>query len=96
MNEHMDNERLKTILNRIGKRIFVQYYELFHNKALSHKMKIDSMQAKDSSGANICISYANQIIEAGRQLDALKLIVASRADQPTRDKAKYILGNSKI
>lgn len=95
----MDDRKLKDWLKSVGKRIFVQCFELFldNYNALKHHEIATLMPQYDLEGAtNNPIntlprkaSYAIDIFKKGRQLDALRLCInAKKIPENIKDKAQ--------
>ena len=85
-----DNEDLDTMLNKIGKRIFVDYYYIFktddspEDKLIDEGFTLNSRRSRSSS--------ARRIFRDGLHLAALKNIIQSpKIDEETLVKAKYLL-----
>jgi hypothetical protein len=92
----MDDKKIERSLNRIGKACFVTHYELFRDKArteppfvVDYLMKTEKY---NESGATIRASYAKQIFNAGRHVEALKIVARSeRIPQESASKARMLL-----
>lgn len=83
---------LTRLLNSIGKRVFVQYYEVFSNKSMNNEEKILKLPKEYKiTGSRTRVTCANRIFELGLEKEALKLIVNSRTEQKSIEKAKYLL-----
>lgn len=88
--DYADNEDLDTMLNKIGKRIFIDYYYIFktddnpEDQLISEDFTLNSRRSRSSS--------ARKIFRDNLQLAALKNIIQSpRLDEETLDKAREIL-----
>ncbi|WP_339158318.1 hypothetical protein MKX50_02455 [Paenibacillus sp. FSL W8-0186] len=80
------------LLNSIGKSVFVEYYEVFSNKSMSNEEKILKLpKERKITGSRTMITCANRIFEYGLEKEALKIIVNSRIEQESIDKARYLL-----
>ncbi|MBU3075695.1 hypothetical protein [Clostridium estertheticum] len=84
-----------TLLNSIGKKTFVKYYETFKDTAISHqemidRLAVDSQKFTHTSRANKT-SSARRIFKEGLESEALRIIVDSRADLDTVEKARKLL-----
>jgi len=85
-----DNEDLDSMLNKIGKRIFVDYYNIFktddnpEDKLIDEEFTLNSRRSRSSS--------ARRIFRDGLHLAALKNIIQSpKIDEETLVKAKDLL-----
>lgn len=85
-----DNEDLDTMLNKIGKRIFVDYYYTFkidddpEDKLIDEDFTLNSRRSRSSS--------ARRIFREGLHLEALKNIIqSSKLDEKIVEKAKNLL-----
>ena len=89
----MNEEQLAKSLNSIGKRSFVEDYEIYSNKELTVQKKIQILTNHySSSGATIRVSFAEKVFKNNKQLEALKLIIDSlRITQSLKDKAKELI-----
>ena len=80
------------LLNSVGKKIFVEYYEVFSNPNLTNEEKVDRLPKHYAvSGSKTRVNCANRIFEAGLERDALKLVINSKADSEAIKKATIIL-----
>ncbi len=84
-----------TLLNSIGKKTFVKYYETFKDADVSHqemidRLALDSQKFTPTSKANKT-SSARRIFREGLEIEALLIIVDSRADLDTVEKARKLL-----
>jgi len=89
----VDDKKLERSLNSIGKACFVNHYELFRDKSCADVLFVVDFLVKNeqytNAGAQIRVSDAKAIFNAGRQVDALKIIVQSqRLPQESVDKAR--------
>lgn len=89
----MNEEQLVESLNSIGKKSFVEDYDIYGNKELTVQKKIQVLTNRYSSnGAAIRVSFADKVFKNNKQLDALKLIINSpRMPQSLKAKAKELL-----
>jgi prevent-host-death family protein len=89
--EEQSNESLETLLNKIGKKTFVDYYYVFKEdvnpeEKLPDNFTLNSRRSRSSS--------ARKIFKNGLEIAALNNIIqSSRLDDDTLDNAKTILGN---
>lgn len=89
--EEQSDESLETLLNKIGKKIFVDYYYVFKEdinpeERLSDNFTLNSRRSRSSS--------ARKIFKNGMEIAALNNIIQSfRLDEDTLDNAKIILKN---
>jgi len=88
--DHADNDDLDTMLNKIGKRIFVEYYNVFkaddkpEDKLTDEGFSLNSRRSRSSS--------ARRIFRDDIQIAALKNIIQSpKLDVETLEKAKDLL-----
>ena len=88
--DHADNEDLDTMLNKIGKRVFIEYFYIFkaddnpEDKLINEEFTLNSRRSRSSS--------ARKIFRDGLQLSALKNIIQSpKLDEEILVKAKEIL-----
>lgn len=86
----MNDQQLQRSLNSIGKRCFVKYFEEFRSSndvaALLEREEGYTFKACRSR-----TSHAKSIIKARREQDALDIIIRSKADALTKNKAAAIL-----
>lgn len=83
---------LTRLLNSIGKRVFVEYYEVFSNKSMNNEEKILKLPKKYKiTGSRTRVTCANRIFELGLEKEALKIIINSRTEQNSIEKARYLL-----
>lgn len=88
--DHADNEDLDTMLNKIGKRVFIEYYYIFkaddnpEDKLINEEFTLNSRRSRSSS--------ARKIFRDGLQLSALTNIIQSpMLDEEILAKAKEVL-----
>lgn len=82
------------LLNSIGKRVFVEYYEVLSNKYMTNEEKISKLPKEYKiSGSRTRITCANRIFEAGLEKEALHLIINSRTERKAIERAETILKN---
>lgn len=80
----MNKEELNRKLNSVGKQVFVEHFELFQKYAsgrLSREQAIEelvSLGVSNDSGAGIRVGNAKLIFEAGKEMDALSIILDSK------------------
>ncbi|PQP82708.1 hypothetical protein C0Q44_14995 [Paenibacillus sp. PCH8] len=85
---------LVRLLNSIGKRVFVEYYEVFSNNKMSKDEKIAKLPEEYKiDGSRIRVNCANKIFESGLEKKALNIIVNSRTEKKAIEKAKTLLKN---
>lgn len=83
---------LNRLLNSIGKKVFVDYFEMFSNKNLSNDEKVSLLpQHYSISGSRTRVSCANRIFDAGLEKEALKIIINSRSEERAIEQAKALL-----
>lgn len=89
----MNEDGLVRLLNSIGKRSFVEDYEIYSNKDLTMQRKIQVLSNRYSSnGATIRVSFVDKIFKNNKQLDALQIIIDSpRITQSIKTKAKELI-----
>ncbi|WP_409274904.1 hypothetical protein V1499_06955 [Neobacillus sp. SCS-31] len=89
----MNIGKLEMALKSIGKRSFVDDYEIYNNKQLSKTKKIEMLsEIYTSNGATIRVSFAEDTFEHGKQKEALLLIMDSpRLSAEVKEKAKNLL-----
>ena len=83
----MNDDELIKSLNRIGKAAFVRYFHELRqgNDAMLHG-------EYTSAGSAIRMSYSRRIFSAGRERDALEIIVSSaRVPEQVRKKARQLM-----
>ena len=96
---HIDTEYLEGLLNRVGKRVFLEYYFQFKSLSQPHVSNADivdiivenfTLKSKQSR-----TSKAKRIFNEGLHLNALALIIESQHPQieMLKPKAKQILRN---
>lgn len=83
------------VLNSIGKRTFIKYYEAFKDSDISNQEMIDrlGLDSKDFSTLAKAskTSKARKIFREGLEIEALLIIVDSRADLDVVEKARKLL-----
>ncbi|MEW9053952.1 MAG: hypothetical protein AB2392_22555 [Neobacillus sp.] len=89
----MNTEKLENALKSIGKKSFVEEYEVYSKHNMSSKLKINLLSEKYSkNGATIRVSFAEEIIKNKKQKEALEIIINSpRITYEVKEKAKTIL-----
>ncbi|MEC0183117.1 hypothetical protein [Paenibacillus peoriae] len=85
---------LVRLLNSIGKRVFVEYYEVFSNNQMSNDEKISKLPEEYKiNGSRTRVNCANKIFESGLEKEALNIIVNSRTEKKAIEKAETLLKN---
>lgn len=89
----MTNERLENALKSIGKKSFVEDYNVYCNPSFTSTKKIEILSKKYSqNGAGIRVSFAEDIFKEGKQKEALEIIINSpRISNEVKKQAKEIL-----
>jgi|GEM_PF-873881 len=84
-----------TLLNSIGKRTFIKYYEAFKDMDISHPEMIDRLALDPQKFSSITMpnktSSARRIFREGLEIEALQIIVESRTDVESVKKARILL-----
>lgn len=82
------------LLNSIGKKIFIDYYDDFRNvpdkKELAMKLLRENPRATTLSGQTTRIACAIRIFENQLQIEALDIIINAKLDDGTIAKAKKL------
>ncbi|MBR0576458.1 DUF1413 domain-containing protein [Proteiniclasticum sp. BAD-10] len=88
--DHPENEDIDTLLNKIGRRVFIEYYYVFkaddnpEEKLIKEEFTLNSRRSRSSS--------ARKIFRDGLQVLALKSIIqSSKLDEEILARAKNIL-----
>jgi hypothetical protein len=95
----MNDDELIRKLNSIGKTAFVLYFDLFKSYSqgmLSKSEIIEQLVNQDvsnESGAAIRCSNAILVFRAGREVDALWLVLDSKLDVQLKTRAEQIIEN---
>lgn len=80
------------LLNSIGKRVFVEYYDVFSNNNLTTVEKIEKLPKEYAiNGSKTRVYCASKIFENGLELDALKIVTQAKVDDEVKDKANMII-----
>jgi hypothetical protein len=83
------------VLNSIGKRTFIKYYENFKDSDISNQEMIDTLglDPKDFSpfAKASKTSKSRKIFREGLEIEALLIIIDSRADLESVEKARKLL-----
>ena len=83
-----------TLLNSIGKKTFIKYYEAFKDTDISHQQVIDKLsldtQKITSTYRTNKTSSARRIFREGLELEALQIILGSKADIEAVTKARML------
>ncbi|MEH7223859.1 hypothetical protein V7112_08560 [Bacillus sp. JJ1566] len=92
----MKKTQLDEAIKSIGKKSFVEDYEVYSNSNLSKEEKVNELSKKYSrNGSLIRVSFAEKIFGNSMQLEALNLIVTSpRVSEEIKHKAKNIIINN--
>lgn len=89
---NMDYDKLVRLLNSIGKRVFVEYYDVFKDSTLSTNEKIAKLPLNYKiTGTRTRINCAKRIFEVRKQADALRIIIESKTDVKIKNMAKELL-----
>lgn len=87
----MNDTQLDRSISSIGKSCFVEYFEMFSNKAISNEDAVDMVMKNENyeeSGAKTRVSQSRHTISSGRAKDALIIIATSqRVPKTVSDKA---------
>lgn len=96
----MQKANLEALLNRVGKRVFIEYYYQLKDLAITSKSnqnvinRIDEIFTDKSKASRT--SKAKRIFREGLQIEALESIVqakSNKVDDNVRDRAKQLLIN---
>jgi mRNA-degrading endonuclease HigB of HigAB toxin-antitoxin module len=89
----MNRDKLENALKSIGKKSFVEDYEVYSNHNISLNKKVEVLSKKYSqNGSAIRISFADNIFKNGKQKEALAIIIDSpRISNEVKKNAKTIL-----
>jgi hypothetical protein len=83
-----------SLLNRIGKAVFIEYYEKFKDTSLSNTDIVEMMPKEYTlKSRQSRTSKARRIIREGREEEALVIITSANIDDDLREKAKIYLAN---
>jgi hypothetical protein len=83
-----------SLLNRIGKAVFIEYYEQFKDSSLSNTDIVEMMPKEYTlKSRQSRTSKARRIIREGREEEALEIITAANIEDGLREKAKVYLAN---
>ncbi|EPT9252306.1 hypothetical protein WKI32_08675 [Vibrio alginolyticus] len=93
----MNDEELEKKIKSVGKKAFVQNYELFEDFQRGRISRSDAIEklvtakVSNEAGAAIRLGNAKLIFEHNRQYDPLSLVLSSnRVDNQTRDLARQL------
>jgi hypothetical protein len=91
----MTNEKLESALKSIGKRSFVEDYEVYSNQNITSTKKIEILTEKYSkNGSTIRVSFAEEIFKNHMQKEALNIIIGSpRISNEVKTLARGIFNN---
>jgi mRNA-degrading endonuclease HigB of HigAB toxin-antitoxin module len=89
----VETKKLEKALKSIGKKSFVEDYEIYSNQDLSLTRKIEILSKKYSrNGATIRVSFAEMIFQYCQQQEALEIIINSpRVTSDIKTQARRIL-----
>ena len=74
----IDTKELERALKSIGKKSFIEDYEVYSNQNLTFTRKIEILSEKYSTnGATIRLSFARNIFKHGKQREAITLVIDS-------------------
>jgi len=80
----MNKEELIRKLNSVGKQVFVEHFDLFQKYTSGRLTREHAMNelvrlgVSNDSGAGIRVGNAKLIFEAGKEMDALSMILDSK------------------
>lgn len=90
----MDDKQLERSLQSIGKECFVKYFENFKDFRYQNEELIEllmSNEGYEESGCKTRVNQSRRIINAGRENDALSIIMASqRIPHEVRQRAREL------
>jgi hypothetical protein len=91
----MQKTDVGALLNSVGKRTFIKYYEAFKDTSISDQemagiLAVDPQKFTSTSIANKT-SSARRIFREGLEIEALQIILASKANTEVVEKAKILL-----
>lgn len=89
----MDMNELEKALKSIGKKSFVEDYDVYSDSKITKNGKVEILTKKYSeNGATIRVSFAEKNFKHGKQNEALNIIVKStRLDRNIITQAKSLL-----
>lgn len=89
----MSDQRVRRLLQSVGMRAFVEYYDVFADDSLTNQQAVDRLDsAEDLGGRRVRVNCARHLIEEGLAPAALELVAASkRVDPVTSEGARRIL-----
>ncbi len=84
----------EALLNRVGKRVFVEYYEQFHDAHLTPAEVVELLPREFTKKSRWSrTSKARRIIKEGRQIEAFQMIVSStKVEAGIAKRAEQLLG----
>ncbi len=81
-----------SLLNRIGKAVFIEYYEKIKDTSLSNTEIVEMMPKEYTlKSRQSRTSKARRIIREGREQEALEIITSAKIDDELRHKARIYL-----
>lgn len=91
----MKKTEASVLLDSIGKKTFIKYYEIFKNMSMSDqevidKLALDPQKFTSTSMANKTAN-ARKIFTEGLEVEALQIVAGSKADANTVENAKVLL-----
>jgi len=91
----MEKTEAWLLLSAIGKKTFIKYYEAFKDLKISNEemisqLALDPQKYTPTSMTNKT-SSARTIFKKGLEIEALQIVLASKADLETVEKAKMLL-----
>lgn len=88
----MTDSEILRLLNSIGKRVFVEYYEVFKDSGLSTDDKISKLPEEYSyNGSRTRVNCANRIFENKCQTRALQMVTNAKVEDWVISKANKLL-----
>ena len=92
----MTDSEILRLLNSIGKRVFVEYYEVFKNSGLSTDDKIGKLPGEYSyNGSRTRVNCANRLFESKCQRRALHMVTNAKVEDWVVSKANKLLTEEK-
>lgn len=82
---------MERLLNSVGKKCFVEYFEIFKNMNIEHSDLVNTIHEEKGYSLKACqtrVSKSRKIIGNGQTSDAFQVIIkAQRVDEATRSRA---------
>lgn len=91
----MNDEKLQSALKSIGKKSFVEDFEVYSNQTYTKSNKIEILSKKYSrNDATIKVSFADDVLKSGKEKEALEVIInSSIISRDVREQARFLLNN---